>query len=129
MWAELGRSRMPLGTALGLPVGAVVDLDRPAEAPVDLYVNGMRFARGQLLVTEDGEWAVSLECARDRGAARCWIWPRPAQARREDSRPAVEPEGDLNLPTESDHPTEDPDATPTPDPETPEVMNPKWKEP
>jgi flagellar motor switch protein FliN len=67
VWAELGRARMPLGSALGLPVGAVLDLDRPAEAPVDLYVNGMRFGRGQLLVTEDGEWAVSLEELENEG--------------------------------------------------------------
>jgi flagellar motor switch protein FliN len=59
VWAELGRTRMPLGQALALPLGAVVDLDRAAEAPVDLYVNGLRFARGELVVS-DGEWAVSL---------------------------------------------------------------------
>jgi len=61
VWVELGRAHMPLGSALGLPVGAVLDLDRTADAPVDFYVNGVRFARGQLLVTEEGEWAVSLE--------------------------------------------------------------------
>lgn len=60
VWAELGRTRMPLGRALALPLGAVVDLDRPADAPVDLYVNGLRFARGQLVVS-DGEWAVRLD--------------------------------------------------------------------
>jgi flagellar motor switch protein FliN len=60
VWAELGRTQMPLGKALALPLGAVVDLDRPAEAPVDLYVNGLRFARGQLVVS-DGEWAVRLD--------------------------------------------------------------------
>jgi flagellar motor switch protein FliN/FliY len=60
VWAELGRTRMPLGKALSLPLGAVVDLDRPADAPVDLYVNGLRFARGHLVVS-DGEWAVRLD--------------------------------------------------------------------
>jgi flagellar motor switch protein FliN len=67
VWAELGRSSMPLGSALGLPLGAVVDLDRAADAPVDLYVNGMRFARGHLLVTEEGEWAVSLSELESEG--------------------------------------------------------------
>ncbi len=67
VWAELGRARMPLGGALGLPVGAVLDLDRTADAPVDLYVNGMRFARAHLLVTEDGEWAVSLQELESEG--------------------------------------------------------------
>jgi flagellar motor switch protein FliN/FliY len=67
VWAELGRARMPLGGALALPVGAVLDLDRSADAPVDLYVNGMRFARAQLLVTEEGEWAVSLQSLESEG--------------------------------------------------------------
>jgi flagellar motor switch protein FliN/FliY len=61
VWAELGRTQMPLGTALALQLGAVVDLDNAADAPVDLYVNGMRFAQGHLLITDDGEWAVCLE--------------------------------------------------------------------
>jgi hypothetical protein len=45
----------------------VLDLDRSADAPVDLYVNGMRFARAQLIVTEEGEWAVSLESLESEG--------------------------------------------------------------
>lgn len=61
VWAELGRTRLALGKALTLPLGAVVDLDRAADAPVDLFVNGLRFARGHLLVTDDGEWAVCLD--------------------------------------------------------------------
>jgi flagellar motor switch protein FliN/FliY len=61
VWAELGRTRMPLGQALELPLGAVVDLDRAHDAPVDLFVNGLRFGEGHLLVTDDGEWAICLE--------------------------------------------------------------------
>lgn len=61
VWAELGRTDLPLGDALGLPLGAVVELDRAADAPVDLFVNGMRFARGRLIVTDDGEWAFALD--------------------------------------------------------------------
>ncbi len=61
VWAELGRTQMPLGAALGLQLGAVVDLDSGADAPVDLFVNGLRFAQGHLLITDDGEWAVCLE--------------------------------------------------------------------
>lgn len=60
VWAELGRTQMPLGRALALPLGAVVDLDRPADAPVDLYVNGVRFASGHLVIN-DAEWAVALD--------------------------------------------------------------------
>lgn len=61
VWAELGRARMPLGKALSMPLGAVVDLDRGADAPVDLFVNGMRFAQGHLVLTDDGEWAVCVD--------------------------------------------------------------------
>jgi len=32
VWAELGRTHLPLGQALDLPIGAVVDLDRAADA-------------------------------------------------------------------------------------------------
>jgi flagellar motor switch protein FliN/FliY len=61
VWAELGRTSLPLGNALSLPQGAVVDLDRAADAPVELFVNGLRFAEGHLLVTDDGEWAVCID--------------------------------------------------------------------
>lgn len=64
VWAELGRAQLPLGSAVDLPLGAVVDLDCAADAPVDIFVNGLRFAQGQLLVTDDGEWAVRLEALR-----------------------------------------------------------------
>ena len=61
VWAELGRSRMPIGQLVGTPAGAVVELDRQADEPVDLFVNGMRFASGRLVVSEGGEWAVRIE--------------------------------------------------------------------
>ncbi len=60
VWAELGRTSLPIGTALELPAGAVVDLDRTADAPVDLFINGLCFGHGRLLVTEDGEWAIEV---------------------------------------------------------------------
>jgi flagellar motor switch protein FliN/FliY len=60
VWAELGRTRLALGQALELPIGAVVDLDRSADAPVDLFVNGLCFGQGHLLVTDDGEWAIEV---------------------------------------------------------------------
>jgi flagellar motor switch protein FliN len=116
VWAELGRTHMPLGAALGLPVGAVVDLDRAADAPVDLYVNGMRFARGQLIVTEDGEWAVSIDGLESGGLRVLDL----AQAARTEGCEDVEPGGE-SLQTESDDPIEESDPTSTPDPEAPEV--------
>jgi flagellar motor switch protein FliN/FliY len=61
VWAELGRTRMSSGRVVSLPGGAVVELDREVEAPIDLYADGMRFATGRLLVTEDGGLAVRIE--------------------------------------------------------------------
>jgi flagellar motor switch protein FliN/FliY len=61
VWAELGRARMPSAQLVGLPPGAVVELDRQAEEPVDLYVNGSRFATGRLVVVDGTDWAVRIE--------------------------------------------------------------------
>jgi flagellar motor switch protein FliN/FliY len=66
VWAELGRSQLGLSRALGLPLGAVVELDRDAEEPIDLYVNGLRFAQGHLIVTDDGEWAFQCDVVGGR---------------------------------------------------------------
>jgi flagellar motor switch protein FliN len=119
VWAELGRSRMPLGSALGLPVGAVLDLDRPADAPVDLYVNGVRFARGQLFVTDDGEWAVSLDALESEGLRKlkqARSAPSEAQADVEADAQPVDQQPDLPIQTEVSE--ADPE-TRTADPETP----------
>jgi flagellar motor switch protein FliN len=59
-WAELGRAELPLAEAVALGTGAIVDLDREPGDPVDVYVNGTRFATARLLVVE-GEWAIRLE--------------------------------------------------------------------
>jgi flagellar motor switch protein FliN/FliY len=61
IWAELGRRRMPIGNLVGMPPGGVVELDRDADEPVDLFVNGLRFASGRLVVSDAGEWAVQIE--------------------------------------------------------------------
>ena len=61
VWAELGRRRMPIGNLIGSPAGAVVELDREADDAIDLYVDGLHFATGRLVVTDEGELAVRLE--------------------------------------------------------------------
>jgi len=61
VWAELGRTRVSLGAAPQLPPGAVLELDSKADDPVDLYVNGLRFGSGRLVLTDEGEWALRLE--------------------------------------------------------------------
>jgi len=59
VWAELGRTRLPIGRAVGLAPGTVVELDRAPDDPVDLFVSGRRFARGSLVLV-DGEWAIQV---------------------------------------------------------------------
>jgi flagellar motor switch protein FliN/FliY len=59
--AELGRVSMTLRRAVSLAPGAVVELDRELEDPIDLYVNGRQFATGRLVTLDDGEWAVSID--------------------------------------------------------------------
>jgi flagellar motor switch protein FliN len=59
--ADLARRQMPIGSLVGTPAGAVLEVDRQADEPVDLYVNGMRFATARLVVSDDGEWAVRIE--------------------------------------------------------------------
>ncbi len=61
VWAELGRTHLPLGRALELAAGAVVELDQPAESPVELFANGLCFASGKLVVTGEGEWGVQVD--------------------------------------------------------------------
>jgi flagellar motor switch protein FliN/FliY len=61
VWAELGRTRMPSADLVGLPSGAVVELDRLADDAIDLYVNGTRFATGRLMVVDEADWAVRIE--------------------------------------------------------------------
>jgi flagellar motor switch protein FliN/FliY len=59
--AELGRARMRAERVVGLPAGSVIELDADVDAPLDLLINGVRFATGRLMVTDDGEWAVRVE--------------------------------------------------------------------
>jgi flagellar motor switch protein FliN len=59
--AELGRARMASADIVGLPPGAVVELNRQADEPIDLYVNGRRFATGRLMVVDGSDWAVRIE--------------------------------------------------------------------
>jgi flagellar motor switch protein FliM len=61
VWAELGRTTLPLGRALEMPPGTVLELDQGAEDPIELFVNGMRFAHGTLQVSADGEWTAQID--------------------------------------------------------------------
>ena len=50
---ELGSCQMPMREVLQLAAGSVVQLDKLAEAPVDLYVNQKKIAQGEVVVIED----------------------------------------------------------------------------
>jgi len=50
---ELGSCRLPMREVLQLAAGSVVQLDKSADAPVDLSVNGKLIARGEVVVIED----------------------------------------------------------------------------
>ena len=65
VWAELGRTRLPSAEIVGLPTGAVVELDKQADDAIDLYVNGTQFATGRLVVVDGTDWAVRIEHVLD----------------------------------------------------------------
>ncbi len=50
---ELGSCQMPMGEVLQLATGSVVQLDKVADAPVELFVNRKLVARGEVVVVED----------------------------------------------------------------------------
>ncbi|MGD1019075.1 MAG: flagellar motor switch protein FliN [Verrucomicrobiia bacterium] len=49
---ELGSCQMPMRDVLQLAAGSIVQLDKASETPVDLYVSGKLFARGEVVVVE-----------------------------------------------------------------------------
>src|SRR5690242_1519657 len=51
--AELGRATLAIGDILKLGIGSVVELDRAVSDPVDLVVQGVRLARGEVVVVDD----------------------------------------------------------------------------
>ncbi len=51
--AEVGRSRMTLDEILKLGPGSVVPLDKRADEPVDLRVNGKLVARGEVVLVDE----------------------------------------------------------------------------
>lgn len=51
---EFGRARLPYGEVTALPPGKIVELNQALSDPIDMYVNGERFASGHLVAREDG---------------------------------------------------------------------------
>jgi flagellar motor switch protein FliN/FliY len=50
---EVGRTQMTLEDVLRLVPGSVIALDKKAEEPVDLRVNGKLVARGEVVLVDD----------------------------------------------------------------------------
>lgn len=50
---EVGRTRLSVRNLLSLTQGSVVELDKLAGDPVDIYVNDRPVARGEVLVLND----------------------------------------------------------------------------
>ena len=50
---ELGRATMTIHDLLQMGPGSVVELDKSAGEPIDLYVRDVRFARGEVVVVDN----------------------------------------------------------------------------
>jgi len=65
---ELGGCQLPMREVLQLNVGSVVQLDKAADAPVELSVNGKLIARGEVVVIEERYGVKITEVVSNTGA-------------------------------------------------------------
>ncbi|MCC5793132.1 MAG: flagellar motor switch protein FliN [Chromatiales bacterium] len=68
---EVGRAQMSVGELLQLTKGAVIELDRHAGEPLDVFVNGTLVAHGEIVVINDrfGIRLTDVVAAEPRGTA------------------------------------------------------------
>lgn len=57
---ELGRVTLPIGELVKLGKGSVIELDRAIDEPVDLMAQGVRLARGEVIVVND-RYAIRID--------------------------------------------------------------------
>lgn len=57
---ELGRVTLPIGELVKLGKGSVIELDRDVDQPVDLVAQGVRLARGEVIVVND-RYAIRID--------------------------------------------------------------------
>lgn len=50
---ELGRTQLPIRDVLPLGPGSIVELDRLAGEPIDILVNGVLLAHGEIVVVDE----------------------------------------------------------------------------
>jgi flagellar motor switch protein FliN len=69
---ELGRTRLLIRDILDLSAGSIVELDKIAGEPVELFANGMLVARGEVIVIDDnfGVRVTEIITAADRHQSR-----------------------------------------------------------
>jgi flagellar motor switch protein FliN/FliY len=116
--AELGSARLTPDEVLGLHDGAVVVLDRAVDDPIELFVNGMHYGLGRLLVDDD-EWAVVIE---ELTPQRAELDDEPMAVVSEELTPVIdelEPTGELvppaaAIPADEDAPAEEPEQPQAP---------------
>jgi flagellar motor switch protein FliN/FliY len=73
--AELGRATVTVDQLYSPSPGAVIELDALADDPVDLCVNGRRFATGRLFLIDQTEWALQIERVLAVSAAEIGLVP------------------------------------------------------
>ncbi len=68
---ELGRTRLLIRDIMDLSAGSIIELDKIAGEPVDLFANGMLVARGEVVVIDDnfGVRVTEIVTAQDRRAS------------------------------------------------------------
>ena len=68
---ELGRTRLLIRDIMDLSAGSIIELDKIAGEPVDLFANGMLVARGEVIVIDDnfGVRVTEIITAQERGAS------------------------------------------------------------
>ncbi len=68
---ELGRTRLLIRDIMDLSAGSIIELDKIAGEPVDLFANGMLVARGEVIVIDDnfGVRVTEIITAQERSAS------------------------------------------------------------
>lgn len=64
---ELGRKRMRIQELLALTPGSVIELDREAGEPLDIYASDVLIARGEVVVVNDNKYGVRVTDVLRRG--------------------------------------------------------------
>lgn len=50
---EIGRTKMAIGELLSLSKGSIIELNKVAGEPVDIYVNGKLLGKGEMVVVNE----------------------------------------------------------------------------